>query len=117
MQGVSGNRNTLVVHNVEFASLERRRHLIFNDLHLDPVADMRFSLLDLGAPTDFDPDGRIEYEFCLTGEGCRFPLHPENGIINDLGYEGDRTTLTSYLKVISDDGSIDTDTFTYNILR
>src|SRR5262245_66497354 len=61
--------DTLAVHDVEFDLLERRRHLVLDDLDAGFVADDLLAVLDLADAADVEPHGGIKLERLAEGGG------------------------------------------------
>src|SRR5215471_588352 len=64
-------RHALAVQDVELDLLERRRHLVLDDLDARAVADHRLFLLDRADAADVEADRRVELERVAAGRGLR----------------------------------------------
>src|SRR5712691_5811498 len=67
--------NSLAVHDVEIDDLERRRHLVLDDLDAGLVADHLVAVLDGADAADVEPDRRIEFERLAAGRRFRVAEH------------------------------------------
>src|SRR6185436_13918227 len=65
----AGLRYAFAIHDVEFDLLERRRHLVLDDLNAGLVADHFLAVLDRPDAADVEADGGIEFEGIAAGRG------------------------------------------------
>src|SRR5271156_5971092 len=68
-------RYPLAVHDIEIDDLERRRHLVLDDLDACLVADDLVPLLDRADAPDVETDRGIEFECVAARRGLRIPEH------------------------------------------
>ena len=63
------------VDDVEFSDPERRGHLVFDHLHLGPVADDLRAVLQLLSLADVQPHGGVELQGAAAGRRLRIAVH------------------------------------------
>src|SRR5881392_291100 len=68
-------RDALAVHDVEIDDLERRRHLVLDDLDPGLVADHLVAVLDRTDAADIEPYGGIEFQRLAAGRRFRVAEH------------------------------------------
>src|SRR5260370_30326803 len=68
-------RDALAVHDIEIDDLERRCHLVLDDLYARLVADHLVALLDRTDAPDVEADRGIEFQGVAAGRGLRIAEH------------------------------------------
>ena len=67
--------DAFAIHDVEIDDLERRRHLVLDDLDPGLVADHLITLLDRADAADVEPNRGVEFERVAAGRGLRIAEH------------------------------------------
>src|SRR5580693_6034388 len=75
-------RYPLAVHDIEIDDLERRRHLVLDDLDARLVADDLVTLLDRADAPNIEADRGIEFERVAARRGFGIAEHHTNLVAN-----------------------------------
>ena len=85
--------DALAVHDVELGLLERRRHLVLDDLDAHPVADGIGALFEGLDAADVEPDGGVELERLAARRGLGVAEHDADLLAQLVGEDADGARL------------------------
>ena len=86
VEDAARGRDALAELDVELGLAERRRHLVLDDLHADPVADRLRAVLERLDPADVQALGRVELQRAAARLGLRRAEHHAD-LLADLVHE------------------------------
>src|SRR3546814_5212749 len=86
--------DAFVVENLEVRFLERRRHLVLDDLDARLVADHLVTLLDRAGAADVEAHGGVELQRIAASRGFRRAVHDA-----DLRSEEHTSELQSLMRI------------------